>query len=170
MQHDKSQEEKQIMKKIIVVCLFTLVTIKAAAQGVITLSNLGLEQVTLNGRPVDSNWMVSFALPDGTLIGHSAGILAQGFFSSGPQIMDGMVGEVDLRVAAWSDGNSFGWVGFSDAFSVTLGDMKNPATIPPDFSGVHIVIPEPSTLSLALLGTLTMGIWAKKKPRNTKFS
>ncbi len=153
------------MKKILVVCLSALAILNATAQGVINLSNInsagnkGL--VTLNGRPVGPSWMVSFALPDGTLLGSPASILAEGVFSAGPRVMDGVVGQVDLSVAAW-DSNVL-WIGFSDPFNVTLGTMDNPASIPPDFSGVHIVIPEPTTLGLGLLGASAFVFWRRKQ-------
>lgn len=135
--------------------------VESYAQGVITLSNVNKQPVTFNGRPVGPEWMVSFALPDGTLLGRPSGILGQGVFSAGPQALDGVSGELNLSVAAWSS-TSPSLVGFSDPFSVALGDMNNPASIPSDFSGVHIVIPEPATLSLALIGFLILGLRSRK--------
>lgn len=144
------------MKNMLVLCMMVISIIETRAQGVIALSNVNKQPVTFNGRPVGSDWVVSFALPDGTLLGWPANILGQGIFSAGPQALDGIAGEVDLSVAAWST-NSPSLVGISDPFSVTLGDMENPADIPPDFSGVHIVIPEPETLSLVLIAILAVG-------------
>jgi hypothetical protein len=151
------------MKKVIAIFLLLIGLLDTDAQGVIELSNIntgGL--VTLNGKPVGSSWQVSFALPDGTLLGTPANILAEGYFSGGPRVMDGVVGQVDLSVAAWDTILGPGIIGFSEPFNVTLGNMDNPASIPQEFSGVHIVIPEPSTLSLALVGLLALGMRYKK--------
>jgi len=143
-----------IMKQIVPIFLLLIAFADASAQGVIQLSNInsgGL--VTLNGKPVGIAWRVSFALPDGTLLGSPGSVSGAGLFSSGPRIIDGITGKVDLSVAAWDSNDPF-LKGVSDPFSVTLGNMDNPASLPTNFSGVHIAIPEPGTPSLAALGIL----------------
>lgn len=157
------------MRKLLFSFLLVVTVLNVSAQGVIRLSNIHTADtgghVTLNGKPVGITWQVSFALPDGTLLGNSANILGNGLFSAGSTVIDGLVGEVDLRVAAWDtshEGLGVGWIGFSDPFNVTLGDMNNPASIPQDFSGVHIVIPEPSSFLLAILGACAVLIFARK--------
>ncbi len=152
-----------VMKKIFAVFLLVIGLLDASAQGVINLSNFNTAGlVTLDGNPVGPSWQVSFALPDGTLLGSSSSVLGAGFFSGGPHVMDGMVGEVDLRVAAWSSESFGGLVGYSAPFLVTLGTIDTPASIPSDFSGVHIFIPEPTTVSLAFIGIMVFGFHYRK--------
>ena len=142
------------MKHIVTLFLLLIALADASAQGVIQLSNIDSDGlVTLNGKPVGIAWRVSFALPDGTLLGSPGQVSGAGLFASGPQIIEGMIGKVDLSVAAWNANDPF-LKGFSDPFSVTLGNMDNPASLPSNFSGVHIAIPEPGTPSLAALGIL----------------
>ena len=143
-----------IMKQVVTIFLLLIAFADASAQGVIQLSNInsgGL--VTLNGKPVGIAWRVSFALPDGTLLGSPGSVSGAGFFASGPRIIDGIIGKVDLSVAAWNSNNPF-LKGVSDPFSVILGNMDKPASLPTNFSGVHIAIPEPGTPGLAVLGIL----------------
>ena len=156
------------MKNLFVICLMVMLAVETHAQGTIELSNINRQPVTLNGRPVDSDWKVSFALPDGTLLGGHGNVLAQGIFSAGVQTLDGIAGEVNLSVAAW-DSNSPFLIGLSDPFTVTLGTMDNPASIPSDFSGVHIVIPEPSGLGFTFIGIVAIAT-RYRKTRTSHFS
>ena len=145
------------MKKFVLSVLCALVSVSAFGQGTIQLSNLNKGIVTYaDGSAAANTAQVSFATPDGTLVGNTVNVAGAGFFLGGKQTLDGLTGTVDLVVAAWDDTMGPG-VGYSDVFSVALGGTGTPpapdAAIPASFSGVVIPdVPEPSTIALAVLG------------------
>lgn len=148
---------KQTMKTLILSVICTLLSFSAYGQGTIQLSNLNKAQVTyFDGTPVGPTGQVSFATPDGTLIGNTVNIAGAGYFLGGQQTLDGLTGTVDLVVAAWDGPN----LGYSEVFTVDLGGTGTPpapdAAIPASFSGVVIGIPEPSTIALFVLGGVAL--------------
>jgi hypothetical protein len=143
------------MKKFVLTALCALVSVSAFAQGTIQLSNIGKGIVTIDGEAAGpGSATVQYADANGNLLGKTAGILGAGFFSAGATTLDGLTGEVSLKLAGWVDG---GDPSFSDAFTVTLGGAGTPpgppAALPADFAGLNITtVPEPSTVALAILG------------------
>ena len=148
---------KQTMKILILSAICTLFSFSAYGQGTIQLSNLNKAKVTYfyGGTPVGNSVQVSFATPDGTLVGNTVNVAGAGYFLGGKQTLDGLTGTVELVVAAWDLMTGDG-IYYSDPFSVTLGGTGTPpapdAAIPADFTGVVIGMPEPSTIALSLLG------------------
>jgi hypothetical protein len=145
------------MKKFVLTALCALVSVSAFAQGTIQLSNIGKGIVTIDGEAAGpGKATVSYADANNNLVGGTASILGAGFFSAGSTTLEGLTGEVSLKLAGWVDG---GEPSFSDPFTVTLGGAGTPpspaAALPGDFSGLNItttVVPEPSTVALAILG------------------
>ena len=109
------------------------------------------------GVPAESDVMVQFALPDGTLLGTPSAVLAGGVFrDSTAKVLEGVApGAVDLTVVGWVSGNP-GLTGQSEVFSLSAGGGNPPLPaggIPASFSGLTVpTIPEPSTVALAILG------------------
>lgn len=148
------------MKKFVLSVLCAVVSLSAYGQGTILLSNIGGAPVTVGGAAAGNTVQVSFATADSALVGKTANVLGAGFFSAGESTLEGLTGTVDLRLAGSADSGAT-W-SFSDTFSVTLG---NPGGVPPtpaanaassipglDISAGGPVIPEPSTIALAVLG------------------
>lgn len=144
------------MKKFVLSVLCALVSISAYGQGTIALSNILKTPVTVDGVAAPAGTLVSFATTDNSLVGGQGSVLGGGFFSAGTQTLDGLTGDVSLKLAGSADGGA-SWA-YSDAFSVTLGGSGTPpapaAAIP---NGVALdittaAIPEPSTIALAVLG------------------
>ena len=145
------------MKKFVLTALCALISVSAFAQGTIQLSNIGKGIVTIDGAAAGPGAApVQYADANNNLLGGTASILGAGFFSNGSTTLDGLTGEVSLKLAGWVDG---GTASFSDPFTVTLGGSGTPpspaAALPANFSGLNIttaVVPEPSTIALAVLG------------------
>jgi len=143
------------MKKFVLTALCALISVSAFAQGTIQLSNIGKGIVTIDGAAAGpGSATVQYADADNNLVGGTASILGAGFFSGGSTTLEGLTGEVSLKLAGTVDGANYS---FSDPFTVTLGGAGTPpspaAALPGDFSGLNIsTIPEPSTIALAVLG------------------
>ena len=147
------------MKKFVLSVLCALVTVSAFGQGTIALSNIGKTPVNVNGAAAPAGTLVQYATADNTLVGGQASILGAGFFSAGSTTLAGLTGAVDLKLAGSADGGAT-W-SYSDAFNVTLGGSGTPpspaAALPGGVAldivtGGAPVVPEPSTIALALLG------------------
>jgi hypothetical protein len=145
------------MKKFVLTALCALVSVSAFAQGTIQLSNIGKGIVTIDGEAAGpGSATVQYADANNNLVGGTASILGAGFFSSGATTLEGLTGEVTLKLAGFVEGGS---PSFSDPFTVTLGGAGTPpgppAALPADFAGLNITtvaVPEPSTVALAILG------------------
>jgi|MGYP003956924557 hypothetical protein len=146
------------MKKFVLTALCALISVSAFAQGSIQLSNIGKGIVTIDGAAAGPGAAtVQYADANNNLLGGTASILGAGFFSNGSTTLDGLTGEVSLKLAGWVDG---GAASFSDPFTVTLGGAGTPpspaAALPASFAGLDIAtgpaVPEPSTIALAVLG------------------
>ena len=159
------------MKKVLLAALFVAATLSASAQGTVSFANVGggvNAPVSIGGELAGSGFSAQLQLADGTNVGAPAPFLANGLFSGGVRTIDGVAGgsAADLQVAVVdADGNV---IGVSDAFSVTLGGGGTPPGPPAGLAGlspldlpapgqgggpvVDPVIPEPSTIALAILG------------------
>ena len=145
------------MKKFVLTALCALVSVSAFAQGTIQLSNIGKGIVSIDGAAAGpGSATVQYADANNNLVGGTASIIGAGFFSGGSTTLDGLTGEVTLKLAGTVDGAAYS---FSDPFTVSLGGAGTPpspaAALPGDFSGLNIstvAVPEPSTIALAVLG------------------
>jgi hypothetical protein len=146
------------MKKFVLSVICALVSVSAFGQGTIALSNIGKTAINVNGAAAPAGTLVAFATADNNVIAGSEGtVLGAGFFSAGTKTLAGLTGNVSLKLAGSIAGSGV-W-SYSDAFSVTLGGAgtpPSPAAAMPNGVALNItsgpVVPEPSTIALAVLG------------------
>ncbi|MCS1407792.1 MAG: hypothetical protein M2R45_00952 [Verrucomicrobia subdivision 3 bacterium] len=152
------------MKKLLLLATLCVVaTVSASAQGTVNFSN-GVGGVTAPVSGPDgllgAGFSAQLQLADGTNVGQSAPFLATapGFFAGGTRTIDGVAGgEMATLQVAVLMGDAL--LGTSGQFTVTLGGVGTPPTLPTGLTGLSAFsisgidpIPEPSTIVLALLG------------------
>ena len=177
------------MKKVFISTLLFVSFITARAQqGGVTFANNAATPITAYGTNVNAR-VALYGSPsiglanDSSLvsIGAPVNTFAPGFFSGGTRNIGGPGDTVTLQVRAWTgayatyEAAQAGAVGGD--FSVMLGRHAmwvqpvgggtlptQPITGPGRFQGLDITIPEPSTVSLLILGaaTLVLGLRRKK--------
>jgi hypothetical protein len=159
-----------MMKKLLVVGACVVGIAAAQAQGTVNFANLAGANIQpimdVGGTAtLDAGW-AQLELADGTALGTPVAMIAGGLFF-GPAIDTGVAAgtAVDLVVRAWDGGDGSapaGNIGVSDVFSVTTGGVGDPPGPPADivFAGGGMqsfaLVPEPTTLALALLGGIAL--------------
>jgi len=153
------------MKKLLLAALCVAATLSASAQGTVSFANVGggvNAPVTGPDGLLGAGFTAQLQLADGTNVGDPAPFLANGLFSGGARTIDGVAGgsSADLQVSVSNADGSI--TGVSGVISVTLGGGGTPPAPPAALSGLSAfevtagavtpVIPEPSTVLLALVG------------------
>ena len=179
------------MKKLLLTIGFIGCTVASAlAQGTIAFGNSALTRITVHDSPgnrrnltvADGVMFGAFYGPAGSTqdqlvmapgiatIGPVAGILinAPSVFAL-PGTEPGQV--VSLQIRAWNDQ---GWWGQTKVAQVTLGPTAGPGTViwqtsdtnPNRFTLLHI-IPEPSSITIGLLGAIVAVLTGRKATRKS---
>lgn len=149
------------MKKLLFATFCVVVALSASAQGVLTFSTTRSgAQVNGPDGPVGEGFTAQLQLADGTNVGdpttfiiHPTTGAATGLFNGGNRTIAGVAGPgpVDLQVFVTNaDGSLFGT---SAVFSQPLGGHGDPPATPGALAMQSFtVVPEPSTILLAILG------------------
>ena len=150
------------MKKLLFATFCVVVALSASAQGVLTFSTTRSgAQVNGPDGPVGEGFTAQLQLAeDGTNVGdpttfiiHPTTGAATGLFNGGNRTIDGVAGgnSVNLQVYVTNaDGSLFGT---SEIFSQPLGGHGDPPATPGALAMQSFtVVPEPSTILLAILG------------------
>lgn len=158
------------MKKIILSALCALATLSASAQSEVNLLNLGAP-VTFNGSLLGAadGFTATVGIVDGgsfTAIKSNIPFAANGLFSGGKGALGVAYGtSVNLRV----DVSNGTFSGSSNVFPASQGSATLPASnlgtlgmAGFDIDGSTPVIPEPSTIALAVLGGAALMLRRRK--------
>ena len=158
-----------VMRPLVIVFLLVSLSSSSLAQGTIQLSNIGRDTVKTgyvdNPLPAPAGTVVQYATGPGEFVGTSATILGAGYFSAGSTTLEGLTGTVSLRLAAQ---DIYGRWGYTQPFEVTLGGAGTPpsppAALPLSFDGnAAVLLPEPSTYALGVLGAGLFAIMARRR-------
>ena len=147
------------MKKLLFATFCVVVALSANAQGTLNFNNItSVEQVSGPDGVLGEGFTAQLQLADGTNVGDPTAFIvgpngATGLFDGGVRTIAGVdgPGPVDLRVFVTNaDGSLFG---SSAVFSQPLGGHGTPAATPGNLAMQSFtVVPEPSTILLAILG------------------
>lgn len=165
------------MKKTLVAALLALATVGAYAQGTVNFANVGggvnapvSGPNGLLGAGFSAQLYAGASADSLAAVGAPANFLANGLFSGGARTITGVAGGATawIRVDAMSADGSL--TGSSNVFSVTAGGAGTPPSPPSSLTGLQSfsvsaagpVIPEPSTVALALLGGIAF-LFARRK-------
>ena len=151
------------MKKLVLSALCALATLSAAAQGTVNFANVGGGVNAPVSGPdglLGAGFTAQLQLEDGTAVGAPANFLANGLFSGGARTIDGAAGGASATLQVFASNADGSLSGTSAPFTVTLGGGGTPPAPPSALSGLSSfsvsggapVIPEPSTITLAVLG------------------
>lgn len=146
------------MKKLLFATFCVVVALSANAQGTLNFLNATAPVSGPDG-PLGEGFTAQLQLADGTPVGgdpvnfRSNNGVGTGIFVGGTRTIAGVMGPgpVDLQVFVTNaDGSLFGT---SDVFSQPLGGHGEPAATPGALAMQSFtVVPEPSTILLAILG------------------
>lgn len=150
------------MKKLLLAALFVAASLGASAQGTVSFSNIGSPVSGPDGL-LGAGFTAQLQNADtGANIGDPANFLVNGLFAGGTRTVPGVAGGAVANLQVFASNADGSITGTSAAVGVTLA---NPNAVPvPEtpaaFAGLASfnvvgagpVIPEPSTIALALLG------------------
>lgn len=147
------------MKKLLFATFCVVVALSANAQGTLNFNNIASEeQVSGPDGVLGEGFTAQLQLADGTNVGDPTGFIigpngATGLFNGGLRTIAGVEGPgpVDLQVFVTNaDGSLFGT---SAPFAQPLGGHGTPTNPPGNLAMQSFtVVPEPSTILLAILG------------------
>lgn len=152
------------MKKLLLAALCVAATLSASAQGTVNFANIGGGVNAPVSGPdglLGAGFTAQLQLGDGTNIGDPAPFLANGLFSGGSRTVAGVAGGANATLQVFVSNADGSISGTSGQVSITLA---NPNAVPvPEtpaaLAGLSAftaaggaVVPEPSTIALALLG------------------
>jgi|SaaInl7_100m_RNA_FD_contig_101_514929_length_1209_multi_62_in_0_out_0_2 hypothetical protein len=154
------------MKNLLLAALCVAATLSASAQGTVNFANIGggvNAPVTGPDGLLGAGFTAQLQLADGTNVGDPANFLANGLFSGGTRTVAGVAGGSAANLQVFVSNADGSISGTSGQITVTLA---NPNAVPvPEtpaalaglsafnaVGGAGNVIPEPSTIALALLG------------------
>ncbi|MDA7632625.1 PEP-CTERM sorting domain-containing protein [bacterium] len=152
------------MKKLLLAALCVAATLSASAQGTVNFANIGGGVNAPVSGPdglLGAGFTAQLQLGDGTNIGDPAPFLANGLFSGGSRTVAGVAGGANATLQVFVSNADGSISGTSGQVTVTLA---NPNAVPvPEtpaaLAGLSAfnaaggaVVPEPSTIALALLG------------------
>ena len=161
------------MRILSTLILVISISSSSLAQGTIQLSNIGRDTVKIgyvdNPLPAPAGTVVQYATGPGSHIGAPATILGAGYFSAGSTTLEGLTGTVSLHLAAQYPNGRWG---YTDPFEVTLGGAGTPpsppAALPLSFDGnAAMLLPEPSTYALGVLGAGLFAVMARRRKSAT---
>ena len=156
------------MKKLLLAALCVAATLSASAQGTVNFANIGAgvsAPVSGPGGLLGAGFTAQLQLADGTNVGDPAPFLANGLFSGGSRVIPGVAGGSAATLQVFVSNADGSITGTSGQVTVTLANPNAtpvPET-PAALAGLSAftvaagavappVIPEPSTIALALLG------------------
>lgn len=167
------------MKKLVILAAALVMSVSAYAQGTVLFNNLnpaaGVNAPVFNVGGTDRLSGSQFKAQ--LWAGASEATLAPvavadfrtgtgaGYFVGGSTTVPGIAGgnSAVIQVRAWdsatgADFNSAGLKGSSKSFTVTLGGAGNPPSLPAALVGLESfsLVPEPSTIALALVGAAAL--------------
>jgi len=177
---------KNMKKQLLTIALVAMTAVASYAQGTIAFGNSALTRVKLDMRDGSAarNATTADGITVGVWYGSSADSLQQAPGTATIGTTDGVLAgaasvyalpgteagqTVSMQIRAWNDS---GWAGQTDVRQVTLGPTAGPGGViwqtasglnANRFTPLVVVVPEPSTIALGVLGLGSLLLFRRRK-------